>query len=322
MTQDLFDDWHVIGVDRDFSIGTVKAIRLLGRDLVAWRSPDGQLRVWDDRCGHRGAKLSLGYIEGETLICPYHGLAYDTTGQCVHIPANPKLSPPTRMRTAAYATQERYGLWWVCLGNPETVPIPPFPEWDDSSYRKFLCGSYRYQSSGLRAIENFIDVSHFPFVHNGFLGDSHHTTIADYQVSTDEMGLELRNVRVWQPDPDGTGNGGEVIYNYRVWRPLIASFVKQAPSGHLAIFLAVTPIEEESCLGWMWIAMNYGMEQPESDLRQFQDTVVRQDIPIVESQSPRRLPLDPHAEVHLPCDRASIAYRQWLKHLGVRFGTT
>ncbi|HIK52038.1 MAG TPA: aromatic ring-hydroxylating dioxygenase subunit alpha [Oscillatoriales cyanobacterium M59_W2019_021] len=320
MTNTIFDDWHVIGADRDFPAGTVKSVRLLGRDLVAWCGADGHLRVWDDRCPHRGAKLSGGKIEDNTLICPYHGLAYDIGGHCIRIPAHPDLSPPARMRSVAYATQPRYGLWWVCLGNPEAAEIPPFPEWDDRSYRKFLCDPYTYCSSGLRAIENFLDVSHFPFIHDGFLGDRHHTTVSDYQVNTDEMGLELRDVRVWQPDPDGTGNGGEVTYNYRVWRPLVASFVKQSPSGCLAIFFAVTPVEEELCLGWMWIAMNYGWDLPESELRQFQDTVVRQDIPIVESQVPRRLPLDLRAEVHLPCDRASIAYRQWLSSLGVCFG--
>lgn len=71
----------------------------------------------------------------------------------------------------------------------------------------------------------------------------------------------------------------------------------------------------------MWIAINYGWDLPESELHQFQDIVIRQDIPIVESQSPRRLPLDLQAEIHLPCDRASIAYRQWLKQIGVHFGT-
>lgn len=89
MTNDLFDDWHAIGINGDFPIATVKSLRLLARDLVAWRSSDGQLRVWDDRCPHRGAKLSQGQIQGNTLICPYHGLAYETTGQCVHIPAHP-----------------------------------------------------------------------------------------------------------------------------------------------------------------------------------------------------------------------------------------
>jgi phenylpropionate dioxygenase-like ring-hydroxylating dioxygenase large terminal subunit len=71
----------------------------------------------------------------------------------------------------------------------------------------------------------------------------------------------------------------------------------------------------------MWIAMNYGQNLPEAELRAFQDRVVRQDLPIVASQHPKRLPLDLKAEIHLPCDRASIAYRQWLRELNIRFGT-
>ena len=59
----------------------------------------------------------------------------------------------------------------------------------------------------------------------------------------------------------------------------------------------------------------------EKTLREFQDTIVSQDIPTVESQRPRRLPLNNDAEFHLPSDRASLAYRKWLKQLGVKFGT-
>lgn len=73
-------------------------------------------------------------------------------------------------------------------------------------------------------------------------------------------------------------------------------------------------------MGWMWIAMNYGSDIPQAELHSFQDRVVRQDIPIVESQQPKRLPLTLSQEGHLPSDRASIAYRQWLQRRGVEFG--
>ncbi|MBD2043659.1 aromatic ring-hydroxylating oxygenase subunit alpha [Microcoleus sp. FACHB-672] len=330
----LLNGWHVVAKSEDLQPATILPARLLGENLVLWRNGD-RIMAWKDVCPHRGARLSIGNISGDTLICPYHGLAYDTTGQCTYIPAHPDLQPPARAHVQTYQAYELYDLIWVRLGadsqgtikdkkdasEVEFIIPPSFPEWENPAFHKFLCGSYTYHSSGFRAIENFLDVSHFPFVHDGLLGDRNRTATADYEVEVEENGISLRNVRVWQPDPDGTGTGGEVTYNYRVLRPLTAYFVKQSPAGELTIFFTVTPVDEEECLGWMWITMNYGHEIPEAELRAFQDKVVRQDIPIVESQQPKRLPLDLPAEFHLPCDRASIAYRKWLKQLGVTFGT-
>jgi phenylpropionate dioxygenase-like ring-hydroxylating dioxygenase large terminal subunit len=67
--------------------------------------------------------------------------------------------------------------------------------------------------------------------------------------------------------------------------------------------------------------MNYGHDVPEEELRAFQDEIVSQDVPIVESQRPELLPLDLQAELHLRSDRTAIAYRKWLKELGLTFGT-
>jgi phenylpropionate dioxygenase-like ring-hydroxylating dioxygenase large terminal subunit len=66
--------------------------------------------------------------------------------------------------------------------------------------------------------------------------------------------------------------------------------------------------------------MDYG-EQPEEQIRQFEDMIVLQDVPIVESQRPELLPLDLQAELHLHSDRTAIAYRNWLRQLGLTFGT-
>jgi phenylpropionate dioxygenase-like ring-hydroxylating dioxygenase large terminal subunit len=72
----------------------------------------------------------------------------------------------------------------------------------------------------------------------------------------------------------------------------------------------------------MWMAMNYGHEVSAAEIRAFQDEVTGQDVPIVESQRPELLPLDLQAELHLRSDRTAIAYRQWLRELGLTFGTS
>jgi phenylpropionate dioxygenase-like ring-hydroxylating dioxygenase large terminal subunit len=102
---------------------------------------------------------------------------------------------------------------------------------------------------------------------------------------------------------------------------LTVYFIKTSAGPSFSIYFTVTPVDELSCLGWMCMAMNYGHEIPEENLRAFQDEVTGQDIPIVESQRPERLPLDLQAEMHLRSDKTSIAYRKWLNELGLTFGT-
>jgi phenylpropionate dioxygenase-like ring-hydroxylating dioxygenase large terminal subunit len=84
----------------------------------------------------------------------------------------------------------------------------------------------------------------------------------------------------------------------------------------------VTPVSADESVSWVILALNYAHEIPEDDLQSFQDTVSAQDIPIVESQRPELLPLDLQAELHLRSDRTAIAYRRWLKQIGLRYGTS
>jgi phenylpropionate dioxygenase-like ring-hydroxylating dioxygenase large terminal subunit len=209
---------------------------------------------------------------------------------------------------------------WVCLGEP-SLDLPPFPEWDDPSYRKILCGPYPITASGPRIIENFLDVGHFPFVHEGILGVRERPEIADYESEIGPEGVVSRGVRVYQPDPYGTGQGDTVVYTYRAYRPLTAYFVKESGGSGFSILLIVTPHAVTNSTAWMWMAMNYGHDLPAQDLIAYQDAIFAQDRPIVQSQRPELLPLDLQAELHLRSDRTAIAYRQWLKQLGLTFGT-
>ncbi|MDV3278114.1 MAG: hypothetical protein LYZ69_06570 [Nitrososphaerales archaeon] len=165
-------------------------------------------------------------------------------------------------------------------------------------------------------------MAHFPFVHAGLLGDQAHPEIEDYEVETSDEGVVTRNVRVWQPDPDGTGKGKNVNYTYRVLRPFTAYFLKSTNEGNFAIQLNVTPVDDTNCVGWMCIALDYARDVPDAELRAYQDKITGQDVPVVESQRPELLPLDLQAELHLRSDRIAVAYRKWLRDLGLTFGTS
>lgn len=315
----LIDDWHVVARAQDIVEGRPAAVRLLDEDVVLWRVAD-RVHAWRDLCVHRGARLSLGRVGDGHLACAYHGWTYDEDGRCVRFPAHPERRPPPTARAKVYLAVERYGWIWVSLGAPEHDPAP-FPEWDDASFRKVHCGPYVVRTGGPRVIENFLDVTHFPFVHEGLLGDPAHPEISDYAAVIDTDGVTAQDISVWQPDPDGTGRGAGVTYTYRVPRPLTAWFTKTSGGPRFSMLFTVTPVSEWTSTAWMYVAMDYG-DLSDEQVRAFQDDIIRQDIPVVESQRPELLPLDLQAELHLRSDRTAIAYRRWLSQLGLRVGTT
>jgi phenylpropionate dioxygenase-like ring-hydroxylating dioxygenase large terminal subunit len=315
----LLNDWHAVAWASQVREGQPTAIRLLEDELVLWRNGDG-IHVWRDLCVHRGSRLSAGRVVNNCLACPYHGWEYDSTGQCVRIPAQPDQPPPARAHAAVYAVKEKYGLVWVCVGSPPR-DVPAFPEWDDPSFEKISAGPYLYRASAPRAIENFLDVAHFPFVHAGSLGDPAQAQIGDYEAEVSDGGVIARDIPVWQPDPDGTGRSAKVLYTFQVHRPLTASFTKVHGENRFSILATVAPVGERESLAWLIIALNYPHNAPAEELRRYQDAITRQDIPIVEAQRPELLPLDLQTELHLRSDRTAIAYRQWLRRIGLRYGT-
>ena len=99
------------------------AFRLLGQQWVAWKGPDGDVRVFEDRCPHRLAPLSLGVCEGEGVRCGYHGWLYDAAGRCIEIPAlEPGATiPPRAQLRAPAAVALDHGMVFVAIEAPLTT---------------------------------------------------------------------------------------------------------------------------------------------------------------------------------------------------------
>ena len=323
----VLDEWHAVARTSDVAPGSFVPVRLLEEELVLWRSSAG-VEAWRDYCPHRGAKLSLGRVRGDRIVCPYHGMEYAAGGRCVRVPAHPGRAPPRQARATCYRVTERYGLVWVSLGAP-SGDVPPFPEAEDDTYRVYIGGRYEYATSGYRAIENFFDLAHFPFVHPGLLGDEAHPELADYDVEVTHEGLVVTNSRFWQPRPTNTIDieGVDVSYAYHVPRPLTVRLTKDiglrnasgAPMRE-ALVLTFAPLDEESGIGWVLLASSYDDQYDQKDIEAFTDLILGQDLPVVESQRPKRLPLGENDELNLPADRTSVHYRRWLRDLGVSYG--
>jgi phenylpropionate dioxygenase-like ring-hydroxylating dioxygenase large terminal subunit len=118
-------DWIPIALGRDVPVGVTRAVIIDGRELVIWRGDGGVAQVWEDRCPHRGMRLSLGFVRGNALNCLYHGWEYGAGAQCLRIPAHPDLTVPPTIRANAFASAEAGGMIWMSVDAADAPPALP-----------------------------------------------------------------------------------------------------------------------------------------------------------------------------------------------------
>lgn len=114
--------WIPIALSRDVPAETTRSVLLAGLERVLWRGAGGSVQLWEDRCPHRGMRLSLGFVRGERLACLYHGWEYATDAGCRRIPAHPDLVVPPSIRARAFTVAEGGGMIWTSATD---VAMPP-----------------------------------------------------------------------------------------------------------------------------------------------------------------------------------------------------
>ena len=157
---------------------------LLDEPLVFYRTGSGKPVVLDDRCIHRFAPLSAGCLEGDNIVCGYHGFTYAPNGNCIAIPGVDRA--PKKAGVKSYPVVEKWGWIWVWMGNEEKADeakIPDFhylddPEWAGKGETLNLKCAYNL------VYENLLDLTHAKFVHK--------TTLATNDVT--EFPLEIEEV--------------------------------------------------------------------------------------------------------------------------------
>lgn len=314
--------WHPVARAEDVSDRPV-SVQLLDVQLVLFRTGSGVCAL-GDLCIHRGTALSLGWVEDGTITCAYHGWQYDQAGRCVRIPSLPEGSPiPRKARTPAFRAAEAHGLVWVCLDDPVSA-IPPFPDglWDEDRYRTILVYDGTWATSAGRAIENFLDVSHFAWVHDGLLGTRDNTVTPRHEVEVD--GSDIRYT-IWPPLPTDLqgatdkGAGNHSYYAYLLHLPFTAHIEggwDHRPGEHDYISMVASPISSNRTRVFCWRARDHSFDESDQELTDFQRLVLLQDRAIVESQRPEEIPLDLRDELHLKVpDAGALSYRRLLRSL-------
>ena len=224
---------------------------------------------------------------------------------------------------ASLPARIKYGHVFASLGEPAR-DIVHFPECHEADRIFVTGGSIAVHVSGLRAVENFLDMGHFPFVHTNYLGAEPHTEVEPYQVTvTEENEILATQCRFFQPLASPSADGGMMVdYEYKVCRPYTVCLYKSnpiEPERWDFIVLFVQPVSEERCVAHPYLAyLPHNLDNETN--RWFMQLIFAQDKPILENQFPKRLPLDPRAEIPARSDASSLAYRRWLTAQGVTYG--
>jgi nitrite reductase/ring-hydroxylating ferredoxin subunit len=142
-------------------------VRLLGEDLIAFRSTSGEVGLIQNACPHRGASLFFGRNEENGLRCVYHGWKFDVTGQCVDMPSEPAESNfKSKIKARAYPCREINGMVWTYMGDRENPPaLPAFEFVTAPSEMCHHPGMVFYDCNWVQALEGDIDSSHIDYLH-------------------------------------------------------------------------------------------------------------------------------------------------------------
>ena len=306
---------------------------LLGSDIVLWRAADGTIACLKDRCCHRTARLSLGFLEGGRLVCGYHGWTYRPDGVCVRIPqrANPE-NVSDSVRVPAYRAAERYGYVWVALDEPLTG-IPEFDEAVAPGFRKVDQFYETWNIGAFRLMENSFDAAHIAFVHRKTFGnvdrprtDGHRDlrqtpygfeTVNESQV---KVRGELAHKAVH------TESGDTVRRSRSTWyMPFVRRTSITYPHGLVhAIVTCATPMTDRSAMILQWAYRNdTAAEVDDAEVIAFDRAITLEDKRILEGCDPD-VPLadEDGEEMHMHTDHPGVVMRRMFAKLLADHGET
>ena len=290
---------------------------LLGTHVVLWRDADTRLSALPDRCSHREAKLSLGVVKNGCIECPYHGWMFDADGKCTHVPsASDGVPPPPKAHLAPYHVQEKYGLVWVCLGTP-VADIPGVPHDDDPSYRRINIDLDHWKCSATRMTDNFLDITHFPYVHIGTFGRGQETTVPKIELEPLEGGFFGYAYEVFaNNEAAGTvasGQGAAVVHR-KMTSGFALPFLCRSTIdydnglGH-QLLLVSTPIDDENSYFTFVVWRNDDFSVPADEVTAFDKAIGAEDKRMLETFE-GVLPLDQTALVSVQADKCSVEWRR------------
>jgi vanillate O-demethylase monooxygenase subunit len=276
---------------------------ILGEPILLYRTEDGRPVALADRCVHRRFPLSEkpSRLDGDRVVCGYHGFTYGTDGVCVSVPAQRRI--PRTARLATYPVVEQDSFVWVWIGDREPGDtLPPRAPWLDSSDHTVVCGMEPLDADYGLLVDNLLDLSHETYLHGGYIGTPE---VAETPITTevdDKSGVVYvsRHMDDAECPPfyaKSTGIDGRITrwQDIEYHAPcLYLLHSRIAPVGapgpnpdgsdphafHVEVVYGITPSTEKTTYDFWAVARDFALDdQRVSDfLRENNHTVVMQDV--------------------------------------------
>jgi vanillate O-demethylase monooxygenase subunit len=320
--------WHPVATSGEVGPGP-HAVQLLGEWFALVRM-DGALRAFPDRCPHRDLPLSAGRLVGGELECGYHGYRFDGAGRCTAIPARPAGTPVPAGASLrpVWGVEERYGLVWLAIEEPRG-PLPEFPEWAQDDPAQVPIGPHRWRVSAAQATDNFLDVSHFPFVHAGTFGDTAEKVVPEISLERDGLCFSYRYEHLARnPDEVKALHAGATsefqtrVMTFFFTPPFsLVSRVHYVQSGLTdVVFMTCQPEADGQTRFYSRLVGPDVAADPEL-AAEYENKILQEDRVVLERFRDYRMPVSLAAQFHTKADRMTVEYRRVLGEILATAGT-
>ncbi|HVV12981.1 aromatic ring-hydroxylating dioxygenase subunit alpha [Amycolatopsis sp.] len=338
MTSFARDQWYVAAYGREIG-RELFARTILGEPLVFYRTVAGEVVALADRCVHRRFPLSESRLDGDRIVCGYHGFTYDQAGSCVSVPGQSRI--PRTARVPSYPVVEQDSFVWVWIGDRDLAaetPVPRAPWLADPGYTT-VSGMEPLKARYELLVDNLLDLSHETYLHGGYIGTPE---VAETPITT-EVDEERGIIYVSRHMDDAacppfyaksTGIDGRITRWQDIeYRPpcLYLLHSRIAPAGvlpradgtdpdacHVEVVYAITPETEHSTHDFWAVARDFALDDEEVSafLAENNRTVVLQDVVALDllEQVIQQEP-EGYQELSVNIDTGGLAARRILKKL-------
>ena len=311
------NQWYAILPSRQVKENQVVAVRRMNLDLVLFRNAKGEIGCVVDQCAHRGAALSLGKVKDGCIQCPFHGLEFNTNGECKFVPANGKASNKdlSKFNVKHYPVREANDIIYFWYGEDEkarTKELPFFYEEIDDSFVYSELEDH-WHSHYSRCIENQLDVVHLPFVHHNTIGRGNKTlvngpkVIWEKGILTTSANNEVDQGQTPKPSEECVIKETHLQFMYpNVWMNHISSKLK--------VIIYFAPVDDENTILYIRFYCRITGFKPLDRFIAFfgkigNRMVERQDKRVVITQKPKASAFK-SGEKLVPGDRPIVTYRK------------
>ncbi len=328
--------WYVAAISHELQPGEILARRIAGVGVALYRTADGTAVALKDRCPHRAFPLSDSRLEGDDIVCGYHGFRYGPSGRCVHVPSASE--PPKGIRARSYPIVEQAPLVWIWTGDPALAADTPLPShpwmYEDNGWAR-TPGYLTVACNYVHLHENLLDLTHLSFLHAGTFGTPDYAS-APFEVTADGSDIRLyRRVAPTSLPPiyakplnlEGKPAARIVTSSYEAPGMQISAVVLQdltQPEGartdhHIRTAQLLTPADQDSLHYFFLIGRDFACDD-EATSRFIHGQIVavfnEDKVALEKLTKVRREDMDEDVfDYSVPADKAGVALRRHLREL-------